>query len=64
MGKQAKITKDSFRVDMKYIREVMRQVEKNLTENNWQDIYTCCQEIAATAAGMEYNAQDKCQEVK
>lgn len=58
-----KTTKADFRNDMKFIREMMREIETNLTKNNWQDIYTFCQEIAATAAGMEYNAQDKCREL-
>jgi hypothetical protein len=58
------ITKADFRNDMKFIRQMMRQIEKNLVENNWQEIYTCCQEIAATGSGMEYNSEDKCNEVK
>ena len=64
METQERITKTKFRDDMKYIRAMMRLVEKNLTKNNWQEIYTICQEVAATATEMEYNAQNKNTEVK
>jgi len=47
-----------MRNDIAYIRTCLRDVEKALRNKDFEGLYLMCQEIAATAAEMEYQAKE------
>jgi hypothetical protein len=47
-------TKTQIRKDLTELRYAIQHIERLLKANDWQDAYHQAQELAATAAGIEY----------
>jgi len=50
--------KKTFRTDLKYAREVMRQIEQAISSGCWEDVEDAANELSGTFASMTQLAED------
>lgn len=51
-------SKSEFYADYKYTRMVMRQLDRHLKNNDWEQVRQCSQELSGIFAGHEWWAEE------
>ena len=51
-------TKATFTRDIRYTREVLRQIERSIASGNWADVRDAANELAGTMATLSAFAED------
>ena len=51
-------SKKTFRTDLKYARQVMRQIEQSIASGSWEDVEDAANELSGMFASMTQLAED------
>lgn len=59
MNMATKHTKKAIREEMADVNAQMRWLRQAVAEGNWANAYTAAQQLAASAAGLEYTIEQR-----
>lgn len=57
-------TKTEIRKDLRYAREVIRQIEKSISKNDWLDVEQAAQELSGLFGQIEWQSRDNIEQIR